>query len=147
MLNEITACLEKGFELGVRWTDENGVLNDAYESNRPENFAPAYWAVIGASYVSHLGYEITLAGGEARVTWDSQDENAVTLIGPESRHRETFDRIDEQYEELVEFAHCAQTGATPSVSGMDACNVAAYFEAIEESINTEQAVRFRSFDE
>lgn len=49
MQDEITACLEKGFELGVRWTDENGVLNDAYESNRPENFAPACWAVIGAS--------------------------------------------------------------------------------------------------
>lgn len=102
---------------------------------------------IGASYVSHLGYEITFAGSEARVTWDSQDENAVTLISPESHHRKAFDRIDEQYEELVEFAHCAQTGATPSVSGLDACNVAAYFEAIAESINTEQAVRFRSFDE
>ena len=81
MLNEITACLEKGFDLGVRWTDENG--------------------------------------------------------------RGTFDRIDEQYEELAGFAQCAQTGATPSVNGMDACNVA----AIAESINTEKAVRFRSFDE
>ncbi len=110
-------------------------------------YADGRLSYIGASYVSHLGYEITFAGSEARVTWDSHDENAVTLIGPENRHREAFGRIDEQYEELVEFAHCAQTGATPSVNGMDACNVAAYFEAIAESVNTEQAVRFRSFDE
>lgn len=60
MMNEITACLEKGFELGVRWTDENGVLNDAYESNRPENFAPACWAVIGASLYRLSGEEVYL---------------------------------------------------------------------------------------
>ena len=60
MLNEITACLQKGFELGVRWTDENGVLNDAYESNRPENFAPACWAVIGASLYRLTGEDVYL---------------------------------------------------------------------------------------
>ena len=60
MLNEITGCLEKGFELGVRWTDENGVLNDAYESNRPENFAPACWAVIGASLYRLTGEDVYL---------------------------------------------------------------------------------------
>ena len=60
MLNEITGCLEKGFELGVRWTDENGVLNDAYESNRPENFAPACWAVVGASLYRLTGEDVYL---------------------------------------------------------------------------------------
>ena len=60
MLNDITACLEKGFELGVRWTDGNGVLNDAYESNRPENFAPACWAVIGASLYRLTGEDVYL---------------------------------------------------------------------------------------
>ncbi len=60
MLNEITACLEKGFELGVRWTDGNGVLNDAYESNRPENFAPACWAVIAASLYRLSGEDVYL---------------------------------------------------------------------------------------
>ncbi|MCY3764742.1 MAG: hypothetical protein OXH06_04875 [Gemmatimonadetes bacterium] len=60
MLNEVTACLEKGFELGVRWTDEDGVLNDAYESNRPENFAPACWAVIGASLYRLSGEDVYL---------------------------------------------------------------------------------------
>lgn len=60
MLNDITACLEKGFELGVRWTDANGVLNDAYESNRPENFAPACWAVIGASLYRLSGDDVYL---------------------------------------------------------------------------------------
>ena len=109
-------------------------------------YADGRLSYIGASYVSHLGYEITFAGSEARVTWDSHDENAVTLIDPESHHRKAFDRIDEQYEELAEFAHCVHTGATPSVSGLDAFNVAAYFEAIAESLNTERAVRFRSFE-
>lgn len=60
MLNEITACLHQGFELGVRWTDENGVLNDPYESNRPENFAPACWAVIGASLYRLTGEDVYL---------------------------------------------------------------------------------------
>ena len=60
MLNEITACLHKGFELGVRWTDESGVLNDPYESNRPENFAPACWAVIGASLYRLTGEDVYL---------------------------------------------------------------------------------------
>lgn len=60
MLNEITACLQKGFELGVRWTDESGVLNDPYESNRPENFAPACWAVIGASLYRLTGEDVYL---------------------------------------------------------------------------------------
>ena len=60
MLNEITACLHKGFELGVRWTDERGVLNDPYESNRPENFAPACWAVIGASLYRLTGEDVYL---------------------------------------------------------------------------------------
>ena len=60
MLNEITACLQKGFELGVRWTDDNGVLNDPYESNRPENFAPACWAVIGASLYRLTGEDVYL---------------------------------------------------------------------------------------
>ena len=60
MLSDITACLEKGFELGVRWTDGNGVLNDAYESNRPENFAPACWAVIGASLYRLTGEGVYL---------------------------------------------------------------------------------------
>ena len=60
MLNDITACLKKGFDLGVRWTDENGVLNDAYESNRPENFAPACWAVIGASLYRLTGEDVYL---------------------------------------------------------------------------------------
>lgn len=110
-------------------------------------YADGRLSYIGASYVSHLGYEITFAGSEARIRWDSHDENAVTLIDPEGHQRETFDRIDEQYEELAEFAHCAQTGATPSVNGLDAFNVAAYFEAIAESIDTGRAVRFRSFDE
>ena len=54
---------------------------------------------------------------------------------------------DEQYEELAEFAHCVETGAAPSVNGLHAFNVAAYFEAIEESVNTERAARFRPFDE
>ena len=110
-------------------------------------YADGRLSCIGASYVSQLGYEITFAGSEARITWDSHDENAVTLIGPESRHREAFDRIDEQYEELAEFARCVETGATPSVNGLDAFNVAAYFEAIAESIDTERAVRFKSPDE
>ena len=60
MLNEVTACLHKGFELGVRWTDESGVLNDPYESNRPENFAPACWAVIGASLYRLTGEDVYL---------------------------------------------------------------------------------------
>lgn len=60
MLYDITACLKKGFELGVRWTDANGVLNDAYESNRPENFAPACWAVIGASLYRLSGEDVYL---------------------------------------------------------------------------------------
>ena len=60
MQDEITACLEKGFELGVRWTDDNGVLNDAYESNRPENFAPACWAVVGASLYRLSGEDVYL---------------------------------------------------------------------------------------
>ncbi len=110
-------------------------------------YADGRLSYIGASYVSQLGYEITFAGSEARITWDSHDENAVTLIGPGVHRRESFDRIDEQYEELAEFARCIETGATPSVNGLDAFNVAAYFEAIEESITTERAVHFRSFDE
>ena len=109
-------------------------------------YADGRLSYIGASYVSQLGYEITFAGSEARIKWDSHDENAVTRIGTETHHRESFDRIDEQYEELAEFAHCAQTGATPSVNGLDAFNVAAYFEAIQESITTERAVPFRPFD-
>ena len=58
-----------------------------------------------------------------------------------------FEMTDEQYEELAEFAHCVETGASPSVNGLDAFNVAAYFEAIEESINTERVARFRSLHE
>ena len=110
-------------------------------------YADGRLSCIGASYVSHLGYEITFAGSDARITWDSHDENAVTLIGTETRQRKSFDRIDEQYEELAEFAHCVETGAAPSANGLDAFNVAAYFEAIEESINTERAARFRPIDE
>lgn len=110
-------------------------------------YADGRLSYIGASYVSQLGYEITFVGSEGRIRWDSHDDNAVTLIGAESHHRESFERIDEQYEELAEFAHCVQTGATPSVNGLDAFNVAAYFEAIAESIDTGRAVRFRSFDE
>ncbi len=49
MQTEILECLKKGFELGVQWTNKNGVLKDPYESNRPENFAPACWAVLGAT--------------------------------------------------------------------------------------------------
>ena len=239
MLNEVTACLERGFELGVRWTDEKDLTYMAGHNLRknpaiahlrkrldagdvgalhsveasvggaagydltPDNwryhvenapllpfaqmavvfidpvleimgapekvsafmsrrdgagespdmgavigrYADGRLSYIGASYVSHLGYEITFAGSDARIQWDSHDDNAVTLIGTETRERESFDRIDEQYEELVEFAHCVETGATPSVNGLDAFNVAAYFEAIAESINTEQAARFRPFDE
>ena len=110
-------------------------------------YADGRLSCIGASYVSQLGYEITFAGSEARITWDNHDKNAVTLIGPNVHQREAFDRIDEQYEELAEFAHCVETSATPSVNGLDAFNVAAYFEAIAESIDTERAVRFKSPDE
>ena len=110
-------------------------------------YADGRLSCIGASYVSHPGYEITFAGSDARITWDSHDGNAVTLIGTETRQRKSFDRIDEQYEELAEFAHCVETGASPSANGVDAFNVAAYFEAIAESINTERAARFRPLDE
>ena len=110
-------------------------------------YADGRLSYVGASYVSQLGYEITFAGSEARIRWDSHDDNAVTLIGAEGHHRKAFERIDEQYEELAEFAHCAQTGTVPSVSGLDAFNVAAYFEAIAESISTGRAVRFRPFGE
>ena len=110
-------------------------------------YADGRLSYIGASYVSLLGYEITFAGSDARITWDSQDENAVTLIGTETRQRESFDRVDEQYEELAEFARCVETGTAPSVNGQDAFNVAAYFEAIAESINTGRAARFRSLHE
>ncbi len=48
MLKDLTECLKKGFELGVKWTDERGVMRDPYETNRPENFAPACWSVIGS---------------------------------------------------------------------------------------------------
>lgn len=110
-------------------------------------YADGRLSYIGASYVSQPGYKITFAGSDARIKWDSHDENAVTLIGTETRRRKAFDRIDEQYEELAEFADCVATGATPSVNGLDAFNVAAYFDAIEESINTGRAARFRPFDE
>ena len=49
MLNDITECLKSGFDLGVNWTDKDGVLNDPYESDRAENFAPACWSVVGAT--------------------------------------------------------------------------------------------------
>jgi hypothetical protein len=49
MLTDITECLKSGFDLGVTWTDKDGVLNDPYESDRPENFAPACWSVVAAT--------------------------------------------------------------------------------------------------
>ncbi|MDA0745550.1 MAG: Gfo/Idh/MocA family oxidoreductase [bacterium] len=99
---------------------------------------------IGSSYVSQLGYEISFVGSKSKIKWDNRDNNSLTQIGPE-KHREEFERIDEQYEELVEFADCITHKKTPSVSGLDAYNVAAYFEAIEKSIQTERAVRFREY--
>ena len=49
MRNDLIDCLKAGFEVGVGWTNEEGKLLDAYESNRPENFAPGCWSVVGAT--------------------------------------------------------------------------------------------------
>jgi predicted dehydrogenase len=91
-------------------------------------------AYIGCSYISQLGYEITFAGTEGKIRWDNRDDNSVTLITPGGRNRVTFDRIDEQAEELAEFSRCVNEGTTPSCGGLDAYNVAAYFDAIDRSI-------------
>jgi len=68
MLNEITECLKSGFELGVSWTDKDGVLNDPYESDRPENFSPACWGVVGATLYQLTGDSTYLEWTERWIT-------------------------------------------------------------------------------
>ena len=108
-------------------------------------YADGRLAYIGCSYISQLGYEITFVGSEGKIKWDNRDDNSVTLITPGGQDRKSFDRIDEQTEELAEFVHCIEHGTPPSCGGIDAYNVASFFDAIERSIDSGSHAKFREF--
>jgi predicted dehydrogenase len=109
-------------------------------------YADGRLAFIGCSYITQLGYEITFAGTEGKIKWDKRDDNSVTLFAGNNAERITFDRIDEQAEELAEFKQCVKQGTAPSCGGLDAYHVAAYFDAIERSIGSEMHVEYRELE-
>lgn len=105
-------------------------------------YADGRMSTLHCSYIAQSSYEITFLGSRGKARWDRLDDNSVTVTTDAGRERQVFERIDEQYGELVEFAECVATGRTPSVGPREVYRVAAYFDAIERSVVTRHAVPF-----
>jgi len=102
-------------------------------------------AYIGCSYISHSTFELTVYGREGKAQWNRPDRNSVTLSRPEASTRTEFEEVDEQYEELDEFAHCIRESIQPTVGGVQAYHVAEFFRCIENSVQNESIERFRMY--
>lgn len=98
---------------------------------------------MACSYVTQGSYWITVSGPQGAATWDRVDANSLHVVsGAEKPVRRPFVSSDEQLDELCEFRDCILKRREPEAGAECIYNLAAFYRAIDESIQSGAAARF-----